>query len=516
MNLASLMMRAARARPEAVAVRHGPHAFATYGEMGRRVAALAGWLRGAGLGPGDRVGFAMTNCPEFLEILYACWHAGLAAVPVNAKLHPSEFEYIFGQSGARIAFTTPDLADALAPVIDGLDGCERLIVAGSPEYRALLRTDGIALESRRAEDLAWLFYTSGTTGRPKGASLSHRSLLACTLSFFSDVDGIGPHEHCLHPAPMSHGGGCYNIPFVAKAAAQVVPESGHFDPAEMLDLIAHHEGACFFAAPTIVKRLVEHPALDRADTRNLRTIVYGGGPMYVEDLKRGRDRLGDVFVQIYGQGEAPMTITCLQREDIANAAHPRWEQRIASAGRPFASVEVMVADGDDRALPAGEPGEVLVRGDVLMSGYWQNPDASAETLRNGWLHTGDVGVMDEEGYLTLKDRSKDLIISGGTNIYPREIEEVLLRHPEVAEVSVIGEPDPEWGEAVVAIVVARSPTRQDERDLDRFCIDHMARFKRPKRYVFVERLPKNNYGKILKTELRTMLSRENPVPTAAR
>lgn len=506
MNLAALMTRAARTRPDSMAVYQGDRPFATYREMGARVAALAGWLLGpGGLRPGDRVGFAMTNCPDFLEILYACWHAGLTAVPVNAKLHASDFTYIFGHSGARIAFTTPDLVDTLGPVVDGLEECERLIVAGSPEYRALLGTAPVDMIARDPADVAWLFYTSGTTGRPKGAALSHRSLLGCTLSYFSDVDRVGELDHCLHLAPMSHGGGCYNIPFVAAAAGQVVPESGKFDPPEILDLIRRYPGSAFFAAPTMVKRLVEHPAAASADARNLRTIIYGGGPMYVEDCKRALDRFGDVLVQIYGQGECPMTITCLPRADLADRSHPRWEERIASAGRAFSSVEVMVADADDRPLPPGEPGEVLVKGDLLMNGYWRNPDASAETLRNGWLHTGDVGVMDADGYLTLKDRSKDLIISGGTNIYPREVEEVLLRHPDVLEVSVIGAPDPEWGETVCAFVVRRGGALTDERALDAFCVEHMARFKRPKSYCFIEGLPKNNYGKVLKTELRERL-----------
>jgi long-chain acyl-CoA synthetase len=221
--------------------------------------------------------------------------------------------------------------------------------------------------------------------------------------------------------------------------------------------------------------------------------------MYVEDVLAALDRFGPRLAQIYGQGEAPMTITTLSKQDIADRAHPRWRDRLTSAGKPYSNVEVMVADAQDRPVAQGEAGEILCRG-VVMAGYWQNPEATAASLRNGWLHTGDVGVYDEEGYLHLKDRSKDLIISGGSNIYPREVEEALLTHAQVREVSVIGRPDRDWGEAVVAYVVGEASAAE----LDALCLSRIARFKRPKNYVFVDALPKNNYGKILKTELRAM------------
>jgi long-chain acyl-CoA synthetase len=251
-----------------------------------------------------------------------------------------------------------------------------------------------------------------------------------------------------------------------------------------------------FAAPTMIKRMVESAC--EGPVENFRTIVWGGAPMYVEDAQRALDRFGPRLAQIYGQGESPMTIATLSKQDVGNRDHPRWLDRLASAGRPFACLDVMVADADDRPLPVGEIGEILCRGDVVMPGYWQNPDANAVTMRGGWLHTGDVGVFDADGYLTLKDRSKDLIISGGSNIYPREVEEVLLRHGGVREVSVIGRPDREWGEVVVAYVVGDA----DVRELDALCLQSIARFKRPKDYVFIDALPKNNYGKILKAELR--------------
>jgi long-chain acyl-CoA synthetase len=366
----------------------------------------------------------------------------------------------------------------------------------------MIETDALPLTAVAPEAPAWLFYTSGTTGRPKGAVLSHRNLLAMTMCYFADVDQQSPWRAILHAAPMSHGSGLYGLPHVLQAGCHVIPESRGFDADEIYALIERWPGVVFFAAPTMIKRLLDHPA--DTDTSNLKTIIYGGAPMYVEDCLAGLERFGPKLAQLYGQGETPMTITAMSARLHADKDHPRWHERLASVGLPQSLVEVRIADAEDRWLPVGEVGEVLVRGETIMNGYWRNPEASAETLRNGWLHTGDFGCFDEEGFLTLKDRSKDLIISGGTNIYPREVEEVLVKHEGVAEVSVIGRPDREWGESVVAYVVAAPGQPPNSEALDRFCIEHMARFKRPKFYRFVDALPKNNYGKVLKTELREL------------
>ena len=255
-------------------------------------------------------------------------------------------------------------------------------------------------------------------------------------------------------------------------------------------------------------RLMNSPAAG-GDTTNLKLICYGGGPMYVADTERALALFGPKLAQIFGQGESPMTITCLSRAMHAARAHPRYRQRLASVGIARTDVEIRVVGEDGGDRPTGEPGEVLVRGDVVMQGYWQNPDATAETLRGGWLHTGDIGSLDEDGFLTLLDRSKDLIISGGSNIYPREVEEVLLRHPAVLEAAVVGQPDAEWGEAVVAFVVPRPGQTLEAAALDRLCLEQLARFKRPRAYLFEDSLPKNNYGKILKRSLRQRFSPPN-------
>jgi len=498
-NLAAWLVRAGRCQGDNPALGRGVAVLRDYATTARRAACLAGALRQRlGLAPGDRVALTMKNCPEYVEVAFAAWHAGLTAVPVNAKLHPREFAYILENSGARVVFATADLADVVAGL--GVETVERVIEIGTPEFEALFDGEPAPLAQVQPEDVAWLFYTSGTTGQPKGAMLTHRVLVAMTLNYFADVDTIAASDCILHAAPMSHGSGLYMLPHVLRGACNVVPESGGFEPDEIYTLIRDWPGIAFFAAPTMVKRLIDFRE-DR-DTANLKTIVYGGGPMYVADAEAALQRFGPKLVQIYGQGESPMTITCVSRDVHADCNHPRWRERLGSVGVAQSVVEVRVADADDIALPPGETGEILVRGDSVMTGYWRNPEATAATLANGWLHTGDMGAMDEDGFLTLKDRSKDVIISGGTNIYPREVEEVLLRHPDVAEVSVIGRPDPEWGEVVVAYVVGRAGAALDPAALDRMCLDAIARFKRPKDYRFVQSLPKNNYGKVLKTELR--------------
>jgi long-chain acyl-CoA synthetase len=499
MNVASWLYRSGLSHPDLPASASGTRVVATYAALAERAARLAGALRGLGLPPGERVAIVAKNSPAYLELLHGIWHAGLAAVPANAKLHGAELGYILEHSGARVCFASPGLDGEIAP--HAPSSLERLIAIGSADYEALFAAEAMPVVPRSGDDLAWLFYTSGTTGRPKGAMLTHRSLAVATYAYAAEVDPVTPSDAILHAAPMSHGSGLYIMAHVARLGVQVTPESGGFEPEEVIGLFNAWPRMSMFAAPTMIKRLVACAADCNAE--NIRTLVWGGAPMYVEDALTALDRFGPRLAQIYGQGEAPMTITTLSKEDIADRDHPRWRERLASAGKPYACVEVMVADAEDRPVPAGETGEIVSRSAVNMAGYWRNEEATAASMRNGWLHTGDVGAFDAEGYLHLKDRSKDLIISGGSNIYPREVEEVLLTHEAVREVSVIGRADPEWGEVVVAYVVGGA----EPAELDALCLARIARFKRPKDYVFVDVLPKNNYGKILKTELRALDAR---------
>ncbi|SDG69176.1 class I adenylate-forming enzyme family protein [Roseospirillum parvum] len=506
MNLAHLLARAGRAHGARPAVALGTTVTHDQARLAGRVAALAATLRQRfGLAEGARIGLAMKNCPAYVEVMFAAWWAGLVAVPMNPKLHPKEFAHILTASGTRVCFVTADLASAIAEAANEAPDLDQMIEVDSAEYEALFTDHAMEPFNRAGDDLAWLFYTSGTTGRPKGAMLSHRNLLAMSLCYFADVDTIAPGDAILHAAPMSHGSGMYMLPHVAGLGMQVIPESGGFEPAEILELFQAHQGVAMFAAPTMVQRLIDAPGAEAAAHSGLKTIVYGGGPMYVSVCKRALDLLGPRLVQIYGQGESPMTITALSKALHAERGHARWEERLASVGIAQSAVEVMIADPEGHALPDGEIGEVVVRGETVMSGYWQDPGASAKTLRDGWLYTGDMGSLDPEGFLTLKDRSKDVVISGGTNIYPREVEEVLLTHPKVAEVACLGRPHPSWGEELVAFIVPAGDAPLDPAELDALCLDNIARFKRPKDYLLVDHLPKNITGKVLKTELRQWL-----------
>jgi len=498
MNIGSWLHRQAHVNPDRPALFLGRDMVADYAGFHERAARVAGWLVDQGVRPGDRVALFMKNSPDYLIVLYGIWYAGAAAVPINAKLHGREALFIIEDSGAALTFTSPGLDKAL-------DGRRCVDVTGA-EYAAALTHDPLAAPvTQLPDDLVWLFYTSGTTGRPKGVIITHRMLINVSLAYQCDVDVVTHEDTAIYAAPMSHGAGLYNMVHVLMGARHVCPVSGGFDEAEIFDLARHFGRAHMFAAPTMVKRLTEVAKATGKTGEGMRSIVYAGGPMYVADIVEAVDHFGPVFIQVYGQGEAPMGITALTRHDVSDRSHPRWKERLASVGRAQSPVEVRIGDARGNPLPEGGVGEIMVRGDVVMPGYWQNDAASAKTLVDGWLMTGDVGFMDSDGYVTLQDRSKDMIITGGSNVYPREVEEVLLTHPAVREVSVVGRVHPDWGEEVVAFVVGDA----DPEKLDRLCLDNIARFKRPKDYIFLTDLPKNNYGKVLKTELRQMLEGAN-------
>ncbi len=500
MNLFALLDQTARRLPDHGAVFVGAQQVASYAQLRERALRVA-----AGLvqrhRAGDRIALVSENRAEYFELLFGIWAAGMAAVPINYKLHAKEVEQIVGDAGAAALFASPALAASVAE-------CGPIEI-GSDAYRELSSVSPLVSPAEVAPDaLAWLFYTSGTTGRNKGAMLTHRNLLAASIAHLADVESLDEHCSQIHAAPLSHGSGLYVLPSVARGTRQVVPASAGFDADEFLDLAGHHPGCTAFLAPTMVQRLrLAAERGGRGRPAHLRTLVYGGGPMYVEELRRAMACFGsDAFVQIYGQGEAPMTIARTSRADHASGD----DAVLGSVGHARSGVELRIVGDDDVELPAGQPGEVVCRGDVVMAGYWNHPAATAEALRGGWLHTGDIGVLDATGRLTLRDRSKDLVISGGANIYPREVEEALLAAPGVLECSVVGAPDAEWGEVVVAFVVPAAGASLTEAELDAHCLQRIARFKRPKRYVFIDALPKNSYGKVLKRELRARLAADAP------
>jgi acyl-CoA synthetase (AMP-forming)/AMP-acid ligase II len=352
------------------------------------------------------------------------------------------------------------------------------------------------------QDPAWFFYTSGTTGRPKGVVWTHETIMQIVLSHLTDIVNLQPEDTVLHAAPLSHGSGVVALATFAKGTQNVILHTASFDPVTVFDLVERWRITTIaFLAPTQITMLCDARATSDADLSSLRSVCYGGAPMYTKDIKRAIEEFGPVFVQLYGQGESPLTITYLRRED-----HERYwraeDPRLASAGVARTNVEVRVVDPDGKDVPTGTPGEVVVRGRIVMAGYWGNPEATRQTMRDGWVWTGDVGSLDESGHLFLLDRSKDMIVSGGVNIYPREVEDVLLLHPAVHEVAVIGVPDEHWGEHVHAIVARHPGHDVDESTLLQHCVDHLASFKKPRSIAFVDTLPKNAYGKIMKRELR--------------
>jgi fatty-acyl-CoA synthase len=488
-NLFALLDQTAARFADRGAVFLGERQLSTWGELRKRALRLAASIRRSAPA-GARVAIASENRPEIVELMFATWAAECVVVPINYKLHSREMADIIEDAGVAIVFASANIAAGLTSVTN-----VTVETFDSGAYADRLTAEPAAVPSTDPATLAWLFYTSGTTGRSKGAMLSHRNLMAMTIAHLADFDS--PDENCslIHGAPMSHGSGLYIPPYVLRGARQVVPESAAFEPDEFLDLCEHHPGCSAFLAPTMVQRLV---ATGRSCPHNLHTVVYGGGPMYIDSLKKAMAAFGPIFTQLYGQGEAPMTITGLRRSDHLDAD----DVILGSVGYARSGVDVAVIHEDGTPTGIDEIGEIVCRGDVVMSGYWNNPEATAATLQNGWLHTGDMGSFDSRGFLTLRDRSKDVVISGGSNIYPREVEEVLIAHPDVSEAAVVGAPDEEWGEVVVAFIVGGAA----EPDLDAHLLERIARFKRPKRYVYVDELPKNSYGKVLKRELRDRLS----------
>ena len=508
MNLALLLSRAARAHGGKPALVQGDRIL-NYEEFNRRTGRLAGSLRDLGIRSGDRVAILQHNAPPFLETLFALFRLGAVAVPLNFRLHPREIRYILEQSRSTAVihgdFFNPRIPQARQgtsvshwistgkPASDDSLGYEDLLAQG-PEL-----LDDVELDE---DALAWLFYTSGTTGKPKGAMLSHRNLLAMIMSFFADHYVPDETDVALHAAPLSHGSGLYTLPLVARGVTNILHDSVGFSPAGVFEEITRWKVTLIpFLAPTQVKRLAEEPVGPGHDLSTLRAIAWGGAPMYVEDARRAVTRFGPILTELYGLGESPMTITALSRR--AMAAELEKAPPLLTAGPPRTDVEVRVVDEAGQPLPAGSSGEVLVRGGVVMKGYWNNPRATSETLRGGWLHTGDIGYLDERGFLFLVDRKNDMILSGASNIYPREVEEALMEHPEVAEVAVFGVPDPEWGESVKAAVRPRHPQAPPPvPELIAFCRQRIASFKKPRSVVFVEEIPKNAYGKTLRRELR--------------
>jgi acyl-CoA synthetase (AMP-forming)/AMP-acid ligase II len=484
-----LLERSARRYGTRPALEHGDRVL-NYAQLRDEVRAFAAVLYRRGLRPGDRVAILQRNGVPLVQTLLACFHSGLVAVPVNARSTPHEVSYVAADAEPKVWIHDGGYAEHVA----GLDGID------TADLPALIGAERPEPYPSAPDAPAWLFYTSGTTGRMKGATLTHRNLLAMVQAYLADIESYPATARVLHAAPLTHGSGLYLLPPLARGAHQVITTSASYDPDEVLDRVAG-DGITdiAFLAPTMVKRLVEAQEATPRRVDRLSNVVYGGAPMYVDDITHAISSLGPVFTQIYGQAEAPVTISRLTR-----AQHGGGAQRLLSAGTPYLATDVAVRR--DGVISATGEGEILARGDVVMSGYWRDEEATATALAGGWLHTGDIGRIDEDGYLYLLDRNKDVIISGGANIYPREVEEVILEHPLVREVAVLGAPDEQWGERVVAVIaLADDAPAHRERvrsEVEAACRRRLSGYKLPRQFDWTDALPKSPYGKVLKRELR--------------
>ena len=443
---------------------------------------LGNALLALGLQPGDRVGVLMPNGIDCLVVYYALAKSGLVRVSLNSRDTLDNHAYKLADSQSR------------AVIHDGSDGFDVEFAIGRERLAALIEAGerSPCAVDRDLDAPYRLGYTSGTTGRPKAVTLTTRGELAELSAFLTDlVPDICQGDTFLHAAPIAHASGAFFLPSMMRGARSVV--IAKFDPGEFVRLAASERATLTFLVPTMLAMVLEHPATAAAEF-SFRRIAYGAAPIAPRLLQRAEARFGRVFAQTYGQAESPMVITCLQPED---------HDRIGSCGRPFTIVEVAVFDAQDRPLPSGERGEIVCRGPQTMAYYWNRPEATAEAFRNGWLHTGDVGYMDADGFFYLVDRKNDMLISGGYNVYPREVEDVLLSCEGVVEAAVVGLADEKWGDRVHAVVAGRHGLSAEA--VMSHARAHLASYKRPKEIEIWPELPKSPANKILRRTVRDQI-----------
>ena len=515
MNLGRLLSDSARRWPDRPALVWGEHTWSWAG-LDARVNALVAALKAHGLGKGDPILVQSRNNNALFESLWACFKLGAIWVPTNFRLTPPEVAYQGESSGAKAVIFEDRFAEHAAAACAASDQIATRIVIGAPRDDAEAYEDqideGAGLVDPHAEpweeevshgDPCWYFYTSGTTGRPKAAVLTHGQLAFVINNHLADLmPGTGPDDASLVVAPLSHGAGAHALPQVARGTRSVLLASEKLDCAEAWRLVEEHRVSNMFTVPTILTRLVQDPAVDRYDHSSLRHVIYAGAPMYREDQKLALQKLGKVIVQYYGLGEVTGNITVLPPElhDEDDAAMP-----VGSCGYARTAMEIAIKSPEGKRLAAGETGEICVRGPAVFAGYLNNPEANAKALKDGWFHTGDLGELDARGFLYITDRASDMYLSGGANVYPREAEEVLLTHPAVAQVAVLGVPDPQWGESGVAVVVPAEAQTASEGELLDYLDGKLAKYKWPRRVVFWDTLPTSGYGKVPKHLVRQEL-----------
>jgi acyl-CoA synthetase (AMP-forming)/AMP-acid ligase II len=507
MRLHDFLDYQARERPDADLAVHGARRV-SYGQAARETDRIAAAFVGAGLRPGARIAVLAKNCLEYPLLFYGASKAGVVPVPLNYRLAPPEWQYIVDDAGAELLIAHDEYTAALAPVREALPRVRRWLAFGGPvaagweDFRAFVRaapSEPPECPVRTGDD-CYQMYTSGTTGRPKGAVIAHA---AVTANVFQASLALGgqPGERVLVVAPMYHAAAALTAFYaVARGGTLVVHED--FVPAAVVRALAEDGIARVTLVPAMIQAcLVLVPDVAARRYESLRAITYGASPIAEDTLRRAMDVFGCEFVQGYGMTETTALLTYLMPEDHRRALAGRPEL-LLSAGRPVVGTELRIVDVQDRPVPPGTVGEICTRGPQLMRGYWRQPEATAEALRGGWMHTGDAGYLDAAGYLFIQDRVKDMIVSGAENVYPREVEEVLYRHPAVADAAVIGVPDAEFGEAVKAVVVLRPGATASAEELIAFCRGRLGGYKRPRSVDFVAALPRNPSGKVLKRELR--------------
>lgn len=516
MNVADQIHRCAALYGEAPAARCGDE-LRSFAELESRSNRLAQALIARGLVHGDRVAIWLENSIRCVELDFALAKAGLVRVSLNPRLTAGEARYIVQDSDARCVVwgesfdAQADVALSEAPAgalrvrVDEGGGASTGPAAEDYERLLARGDDRPPARAIDPEDLYCLFYTSGTTGRPKGVMLSHRAILHVCWNMLMELGPIDIGEKVLLMQPLSHGAGFFVLPQFMKGGCSVIMRS--FDPEEVLRLASVHEIEVVKLIPTMLQRILRVPGVEHTKLPKLRAMIYGASPMPAEPLRRAIEVFGpDRLVQIYGQSECPVTLTVLPASE--HRLDPPYPERLLSAGRPWSTVEVRVVDDAFQDVPTGAIGEVVLRGPHLMSGYWKRPDLTADAIRDGWLKTKDMGRIDVHGYVYLLGRKDEMIISGGYNIAPREIEDVLYQHAGVQEAAVLGEADEEWGQAVVAYVVMREGHLDECGELIEFSREALG-FKRPKRVYRIGELPKNAAGKIQKSALKPSLALEH-------
>ena len=511
-NLSQLLRQTAALHPDRPALILSEQQW-TWGEIDRRVDAMVAALRSLGIRKGDRLLVQSRNTLAMFESCWVAFRLGAVWVPVNFRLTPPEVAYLGASSGAVAMLVDEGFETHVAAVREAAPALRMVIAmgggkAGELNWEALVAAHSGAEPSEAtvdADDPLWFFYTSGTTGRPKAGMLTHGQMAFIVTNHLADlIPGTTEHDVSIAVAPLSHGAGIHALLNVARGAATVLLPSEKLDPAVFWQLVERHRVTNLFTVPTIVKMLVEHPAVDEFDHSSLRYMIYAGAPMYRADQQRALRTLGPVLVQYFGLGEVTGCITVLT-PSMHSADDDSPNANVGSCGRPRTGMEVAILDADMRRVPTGEVGEICCRGPGVFAGYHDNAEATAKALRGGWFHTGDLGRVDARGLLYITGRESDMYISGGSNVYPREVEEVLLMHPAVAEVAVLGVPDAKWGEVGVAVVVARDGVACDAAMLLGHLDGRCARYRWPRHIFFWDALPKSGYGKVTKKEVREQL-----------